>query len=484
MEHMTAGTANTYTTSLRAKLFYGVGAAAYGIKDNGFAFLLLIYYSQVLGLPQALVGTGIFLALIVDALSDPIVGSVSDNLRTRWGRRHPFMYFAALPIAVLYYFLWSPPTGLNTEGLFVYFLVMAILVRISITFYEIPSSALVAELTEDYHQRTIFMSLRHFFGWCGGLSLSVYTYSVLLIPTDEFPIGVLNPAGYQTYGLVASILMLAAMWVSALGTHRYIPHLKKPRAAAQSNNLRTIILQTLETLKNKSFAAIFICALFAALASGLVSALSIYFNTYYWELDNKQIAAMIATLFIAAVLAAIIAPVLGKRFGKKHAAIGVGLCAALLTPLPYILRSLGVFPDNGTESLFYALVCFQLVDVTLIIISAILVDSMIADIVEQSELITGRRSEGIFFAARSFVRKSVSGVGVLLATTILSMINFPTDAVPGAVESQVIFNLGLLYAPTIFTLYMISIGAIFAYRITREIHEGNLHQLLKESDGS
>jgi GPH family glycoside/pentoside/hexuronide:cation symporter len=484
MKHMTTDTGNTYTTSLRAKLFYGVGAAAYGIKDNGFAFLLLIYYSQVLGLPQTLVGTGIFLALIVDALSDPIVGSVSDNLRTRWGRRHPFMYFAALPIAILYYFLWSPPIGLSNDGLFVYFLVMAILVRISITFYEIPSSALVAELTEDYHQRTIFMSLRHFFGWCGGLSLSVYAYSVLLVPTEEYPIGVLNPAGYQTYGLVASILMLAAMWLSALGTHRYIPHLKKSRTAAQSNNLRTIVLQTLETLKNKSFAAIFICALFAALAAGLVSALSIYFNTYYWELDNKQIAALVATLFIAAVLSAIIAPILGKRFGKKHAAIGVGLCAALLTPLPYILRSLGLFPDNGTDTLFYALAGFQLVDVTLIIISAILVDSMIADIVEQSELLTGRRSEGIFFAARSFIRKSVSGVGVLLATTILSVINFPTDAVPGAVAPEVIFNLGLLYVPAIFTLYIISIGAIFAYRITRDIHEDNLHQLLDGADSS
>lgn len=97
---MNTRTAGPSTTSVSAKLYYGVGAVAYGIKENGFAYLLLLYYSQVLGLPQHLVGAGIFIALLFDAVTDPIVGAASDNLHSRWARRHPFMYASALPAAV------------------------------------------------------------------------------------------------------------------------------------------------------------------------------------------------------------------------------------------------------------------------------------------------------------------------------------------------------------------------------------------------
>jgi Na+/melibiose symporter-like transporter len=143
---------------LSTKLYYGFGSVAYGIKDNGFAFFLLLFYNQVLGLPASWVGAGIMAALIVDAMTDPIVGYVSDNLHSRWGRRHPFMYAAAIPVAVSFFFLWSPPSGLSQDSLFAYFLGVAILVRIFITFYEIPSTALVAELTDDYDDRTSMMA--------------------------------------------------------------------------------------------------------------------------------------------------------------------------------------------------------------------------------------------------------------------------------------------------------------------------------------
>ena len=92
--------------SLWTKLAYGVGAIAYGVKDNGFSFFLLIFYSQVIGVDARLVGLAMTIALIVDAIADPIVGYWSDNLRSRWGRRHPFMYAAAIPVAATYYLLW------------------------------------------------------------------------------------------------------------------------------------------------------------------------------------------------------------------------------------------------------------------------------------------------------------------------------------------------------------------------------------------
>jgi hypothetical protein len=161
-----------HQSRLGIRLYYGVGAVAYGVKDNGFSYFLLLYYNQVLGLSAAWVGSAILTALLVDAFSDPIVGYTSDNLHSRLGRRHPFMYMSAVPVALAYFFLWNPPV-LGHRALFVYLVVLAILVRTTITLFEIPNSSLVAELTDDYDERTTMLSYRFFFGWWGGLTMAV-----------------------------------------------------------------------------------------------------------------------------------------------------------------------------------------------------------------------------------------------------------------------------------------------------------------------
>jgi len=143
------------------------------------------------------------------------------------------------------------------------------------------------------------------------------------------------------------------------------------------------------------------------------------------------------------------------------------------------LRSADLFPLNNTPELFYTVLVMNFVDITLIVSQAILVDSMIADVVEESELRTGRRSEGVFFAARSLVRKSVSGMGVLMTTTVLTLVQFPENAVPGEVEPQIIFNLGILFAPTLFVLYVLMLVVMFAYRISQSDHESNVDQLAR-----
>ena len=103
---------------LFTRLAYGVGGAAGGIKNNGFDYVLLLFYSQVLGLSAVLVAAAMWIALLFDAVSDPVVGYWSDNLRTKWGRRHPLMYVAMAPVAIAYFFVWNPPSDLTEMGLF------------------------------------------------------------------------------------------------------------------------------------------------------------------------------------------------------------------------------------------------------------------------------------------------------------------------------------------------------------------------------
>ena len=137
---------NSAVLGVRTKLAYGVGAVAYGVKNNGFDYYLLIFYSQVVGLDAHLAGIALFIALFFDAISDPVIGYWSDNLHSRWGRRHPFMYASAIPVAASYFLLWSPSVDWSQTTLFAYLLGLSVLIRTFITMYETPSSALSAWL--------------------------------------------------------------------------------------------------------------------------------------------------------------------------------------------------------------------------------------------------------------------------------------------------------------------------------------------------
>jgi Na+/melibiose symporter-like transporter len=461
---------------LATKIFYGLGAVAFGVKDNGFQVFLLLYYNQVLGLPESWVGLGIMLALVSDALIDPVIGFASDHLHSRWGRRHPFLYASALPVAITYWLLWNPPAGLSHGALFAYFVVVAVLVRFFVALNEIPSASLVPELTDDYDERTSILSHRFFFGWWGGLAMTVLAYGVFLQPDAEHPTGVLNPEGYGRYGLVASLVLFAAILISALGTHWTIPHLRRP-PVRRGHGVWGAFAELRETLSNRSFLALFCAGIFAAMAGGLVGALGIYINTFFWELTATQISLITLGYFLSAILAVAMAPRVARRLGKKQAAIATSLAAILIGPAPVGLRLLGVFPPNGSPRLLPLLFAFGMVTVAVIIMSGILTASMVADIVEDSEVVTGRRSEGVFVAANSFVQKAVSGIGIFGSSLLLGVIGFPRGAQPGQVGPEVIHRLGLVYAPTIVVLNLIALAFLSTYGISRASHEANLRRL-------
>ena len=465
-------TATYASNTLSTKLYYGFGAVAYGAKSNGFNYLLLFFYSQVVGLPPEWVSFGIFIALMVDAISDPLVGHLSDNLRSRWGRRHPLMYVAGVPAAAAYYFLWAPPAW-DPDSLFIYFVTLAILIRTLLTFYEIPSTSLAAELTDDYDQRTRFMSFRFFFGWWGGLTMALLVYLVFL---PESKGGMEYVEGWRNYGLAASIVIGVSIYVSAFGTHRHIPHLRQPPPPKPFNFRRTLG-ELRETLSNRMFLILFAAGLFSAMAAGVNTSLGIYFARHFWELTTEQMGTLQLPYFLSALVALVLAPRVSHWLGKKQATIIISLITLVLTPLPPILRYFGWFPDNGTAELYYALLVFYTIDVTFMIMVATIAAAMFADVVEDSELRTGRRSEATFFAANSFAQKAVNGLGVVVAGQILAWVNFPASAKPGDVPQETLYELAFAFAPAIWVFYLVSVGLLSFYQISREKHEDNLRQL-------
>ena len=144
---------------LRIKLIQGVGAMAFGVKDSGFSFFLLIFYNQVLGMDAGLVGLALALALLVDAVADPFIGYFSDRTYTKWGRRLPWLYLAPWPLAIMWIVLWSPPGGEAPS--FLGLLGIAIGVRLLLSACEVPQVSLVPEITNDYDERTTLFRYRY-----------------------------------------------------------------------------------------------------------------------------------------------------------------------------------------------------------------------------------------------------------------------------------------------------------------------------------
>ncbi|HEY0107194.1 MAG TPA: MFS transporter, partial [Rhizomicrobium sp.] len=251
--------------TLRTRLFYGLGSIAFGVKDNGFQTILLLFYNQVMGLPSTQVGLILFAALCVDALFDPIIGQVSDNLRTRWGRRHPLLYLSALPVAVSYLLLWNPPPW-SAGALLIYLFVVSVIVRTFISCYEIPSSALNPELTDSYDQRTALSAYRVFFAWTGGMAMFLLALSVFLVPDATHKTGQLNETGYAHYGLTAAIVMFVAILISAAGTHKFIPILRQPPARGLS--ILQYAREMAATLNNRAFLILMVAQVLFGTATG------------------------------------------------------------------------------------------------------------------------------------------------------------------------------------------------------------------------
>ena len=463
--------------SMRTKLSFGFGAAAFGVKDGGSNYFLLLFYGTVVGLEPGLVGLAIFIALVLDALSDPLVGYWSDNFRSRWGRRHPFIYASAIPCAVSFWFLWNPPYGWSDGALFAYLLVVAVVIRTAITFYQTPSSAMLPELSSDYSERTTLEAYRIFFGWLGGATLTALMFGIWLVPTEQFGDGLLNRDGYATYGFFASLLMFAAIVVSGIGTHDKIAEFRDPPLRAERLGVRQIFREIYETLADRNFVAIFWTAVLGSTATGVSTSLTFIMWSYFWGFDESERFYLSMLVFASVVIAFAIAPRAVRRWGKRSAVVRLGLVAFTVLPGLVGARLIGIMPENGDPLLFPLVAVIYMLDTALVIAAQTIIYSMVADLVEGGELRTGRRSEGVYYSAVTFTRKVVVGLGALIGGLILSAVAIPEGVDPSSVSGDRLFLLGLLFAPTIFVLWMGMLFAVSRYRIDEAAHIDNLRRL-------
>lgn len=465
--------------SRRTTMAYGFGAAAYGVKDSGFGTFLLLYYNQVVGIPASTVGLVIMCALVLDAFFDLGIGVASDRTRSRWGRRHPWMYAAALPIALGWIALWNPPEWSQTWQL-VWLFLSAVLVRTAVSAYEVPSQALTPELTADYDERTRITAYRYLFGWAGGLLMLGAAYTIFLTPTPEQPNGLLNADGYVWFGIAGAVLMFVAILVSAVGTHHEIERL--PKVPLEKSTLRQALRELVESVNNRAFAILMLAGLCAYTCQGISYALSNYLYSYVWRFEGATFAILPISLFLGVIISFLIAPRVAKRIGKPLTARLFIIIGALLMCSPYALRLLGVFPAFDDPIILYVLFAIFTLQTGFLVSTFMLSASMMADVVEHSEEQTGRRSEGVFYSGAFFVQKCTSGVGIFIAGSILAFAAFPTGANPAEVPVEVIDRLTMIYIGIYLTVASLGAWLFGRFPFGKDEHHARVQAMAAQTD--
>ncbi len=463
---------------LKTKLLFGIGQVAEAIKMRAFEMLLLFYYTQVLGLSGTMTGMALFLAMCADAITDPLIGSLSDNFKSKWGRRHPFMYAAALPFALTFYFVFAPPGDLTQTGLFLWLTIFSIAARASITLFIIPYYAVGAEITDDYQERTSLVSFRNMSATIGQFIFIFVAFSVFFAATPEYENGQLNPDVYPSFAATFAIAAFVVMIIAARGTHDQISHMHQT-PAAQSTRFSplTAIRSLVGLLRNRPFRAMFLGSVVFFTMSGVTMVLRLHVDTFFWELRPVQIQNVFLCLAAGTIIAI---PCVKTVIGwlDKRETLLTGIAGFILfQTLPPALRLLGFFPENGTDGLYFALASFSFALGFSMGLLLIVTGSMSADVADDHELKVGLREEGMLFGFVFFAMKTASGLGKVIAGTAIDFIQFPIDVKPGEVPAETLFQLGLLYGPGIGVLAVIAFFIYAQYDINRYKHQNTLYRL-------
>lgn len=452
------------------KLAYGIGQTSAGVKNAAFSIFLFFYYNQVLELSGSLAGMASLLALIIDAVTDPMVGQLSDRFKSRWGRRHPFMLIGAVPFGFAMYLLFAPPAGMDEYGLFAWMLGFAITVRVLLTFFFVPHLSLGAEMVRDYHERTSLISYRLFFQFAGGLFVTMVGFVIFFPPSDAFPNGMLNAASYPAFGIFAGVLATVSMLWSIFSTRSTIPDLSDPVPDPNAGHPLLGFITVFRTLRQYAFRTLFITMLVFTTIIGVTQTLIIYSGTYLFGFAPEHLAIAASSPIIGILFAPYVVTHLSVRFDKKRTfmlCMFLGSIFGFTPPIAFLFGAFELMDITGRLGFVYLM---NGISQIFFIGLYIIIDSMLSDTIDHHEMDTGRREEGLYFAAGSFAQKASFGLGSFVAGIGLDLIRFPQGANPSDVPLDALTDLAIFAGPLSMVLLLSSLLIIRSYPLDQEEH--------------
>ena len=440
---------------------YAAGDLVDGVVSNAIGIFAFFYMNIVCGLPGAVAGALLAISIAVDAVADPLIGYLSDNTRSRWGRRHPFMLASAFPAAIGLGLFFSIPAFLTGAANFVYVMTALLIVRIAMSGFMLPYGALGAELSTNYTERSTVVAFRSAFNNAGVCAVIVLGYWVFLRGNAIY-----LRANYAPLGWSLALILLVGALVSALGTQNLRGRLQ-PVAHGAPASLRRFAAELIDVFRNRSFLVLFVCILLFWAAQGVIAVLGLHATKYFWKLPPEVIGTLPFVSIAGGVSGIPIAALILQRVEKRLVSIWGLVIVCVIQMIGAPLRIAGVIPDHGPP-LWLILSGFLIVSGWATSSVAISFISMLADAADEHELLFGSRREGLYFAGLTFSAKAAIGVGSLVAGVALDAIHFPRDAAAlqaGRIAADVVRNLGLIAGPIAGMIALTSAFVLFGYRL-------------------
>ena len=414
------------------KSSWALGSVADVYMTNALNYLAHPIYNMGLGVDPRMLGWALGLPRIWDAISDPLMGHISDNTRSRCGRRKPYIFLGAILCMIMFVAIWNPPRNLSVEALGWYFLIATFLYYTVYTIFLVPWAALGMELTTDYHERTSVQAFKTVFQAIGGLGLGTMWLLAQKWGDGDDVVGV----GYV--GWVFGAFILICGLASAI-------FCKEPKSGIAHEKM-AFWPSIKSTFSNRVFLILVSATIFLMLGIFMVNSFSKYINVYYVYGGNKEGVAkldMYANFAFQGAGFALIPVItaLSRRIGKKTTLI-LGLCTVSMaygtswfcyTPeYPYLQLLTLALAAPGLSCMW------------------ILTSAMMADICDMDELKTGRRREGMFGASYSWACKVGISITMIMSGYMLQWSGF--DAAIEVQSEAVITNMRLLYmiVPVVF----------------------------------
>ena len=464
MTEETIGSEKRERLSLKTKIGYGMG----DIYGGGAFVIIGAYYlyflTDVLRINPALAGTVIMISKIWDAITDPLMGILSDRTRTRFGRRRVYFLIGIPLIFISFLLLWYPASFETEAQRFIYALVSYMFFATVITMVMVPYNALAPELTLDYNERINLTSFRMFFSMFSSVLCAVLPLEIV----KRFPS---VKTGYVTMATFFGLLFAMPFIFTFLTT------CERPEFWSSTSKLN-FKEDFLEPFKNRSFLMVLFMYLFGFFTMDIVMAILIYFMTYYLGkggLTNYALGVLLLTEILFIPLWAYI----GRRFGKRTAFI-----TSALIWMSAMALSFAIGPKSSTAAIlvFSAIVGIGVGGVI------VMIYSIFADIPDVDELKTGKRREGTYSGLFTFVRKLSSAAGLFLISNIIALAGYippKEEIVDGTVKMveqaqtpQFILTLRIVFAVLPIGILTLCLIAAVKYPLTRKIHE-KLKRLLE-----
>ena len=455
------------------KFFYSIGQFVESgyLGVNGFLFF---YYTAVLGLSGSMVGIALFISMCVDAVADPFIGSFSDGIRSKYGRRLPVMLAAAPLTMATMGLLFSPISGLSPLLLFGWLTLTKMGVRFFASVFNIPYFALAGELTDDYAERARIVAYRLLGGIIIGVLITFLAYSVFFSGEG----GLQKPERYPAFGWTIAGIVLAGAVISCAGIWRYAVGLPQPATKLEPMSKR-FLGELLEMLRNPTFLRLFLAMLIFATAAGVHAAVQTHNYVFVWKLRPELIQFNTYGLLLGITVGIPLSPLLLKMFEKKTVVlIGFATVIVAYLLLPGV-RAAGLFAPTGMAALpWIVLTTFTAgVGSGLIFIA---LPSMMSDAADEHEYQYGTRREGLFFSGLSFAGKAAGGLGLLVGGAALDMLHFPREVgrqLHAVLSEDLLVGLVIVWGP-VCSLISLAGALVFApYAIDRARHAAMMAEI-------